>query len=306
MRFDLNLIAILEAIMQEKNVTRAAGKLAMSQPAVSNALRRARRITKDDLFVKVAGGVRPTARMMAMWPDLQASLQTMRTAFSPEDFDPRSDVTSISLAVTDSLAAEVVSAFSLQVLHAAPFARVKFAIHTNPRSLAAIERGALDCAIGMFPAVPTGMHVRGLLTDRYVCVMRKGHPLSEGLALDDFVEHPQVLVTPSGHEVGVIDGWLTLQQRSRNTVIVVNHFADALRIVTQSDLLTCVPEGLIRSPARSPVPTDEIRVCQLPFETERLLYKLVWHDRVNNHPAHRWFRDQLVRICESLNHELQR
>ena len=88
-RLDLNLIAVLEAIMLERNVTRAAASLSMSQPAVSNALRRARKLTKDQLFLKTATGVQPTSRMVAMWPELHRSLTAIRASFAPDDFDPR-------------------------------------------------------------------------------------------------------------------------------------------------------------------------------------------------------------------------
>ena len=85
-RLDLNLVSILEAVMLERNVTRAAASLAMTQPAVSNALRRARQLTNDDLFIKVANGVRPTARMMAMWPEIHRSLAVLRASIAPQHF----------------------------------------------------------------------------------------------------------------------------------------------------------------------------------------------------------------------------
>ncbi|MGK6310777.1 LysR family transcriptional regulator [Variovorax sp. DT-64] len=90
--------------MLERNVTRAAASLAMTQPAVSNALRRARQLPNDDLFIKVANGVRPTARMMAMWPEIHRSLAVLRASIAPQHFDPRADATTFRIAVTDSLA----------------------------------------------------------------------------------------------------------------------------------------------------------------------------------------------------------
>jgi len=281
--------------MLERNVTRAAVTLGMSQPAVSNALLRARRMTKDDLFIKVADGVRPTARMLAMWPELHRSLSALRAVVAPQEFDARSSSAIFRVAITDSIAAEAVTQIALRVRKLAPQARVTFSVHTNASSTEGVERGTLDCAVGMFPALPHSLHVQGLLTDRYVCVMRKRHPLARRMTLDEFVNAAHLLVTPSGQELGVVDGWLSLQQRSRNVVMVVNHFVDALRIVEHSDLLTCVPSQFLRSTQAA----KALSICELPFETEKILYKLVWHERVHGHPAHLWFRSIVASVCDA-------
>lgn len=296
-RLDLNLVSVLEAIMLEGNVTRAAASLAMSQPAVSNALRRARRLTNDELFIKVADGVRPTARMTAMWPELHRSLATIRASIAPQNFDVRSDSTTFRLAITDSIAVESVCNISLRLRAAAPSARIAFAVHANASSLEGIERGTLDCAVGMFPSIPRSMHVQGLVADRYVCVMRCDHSLSRRMSLNDFVEAAHVLVTPSGQDLGVVDGWLSLQGRTRNVVMVVNRFADALRIVAETDLLTCVPSGFFDQHHQRLVAQDRLAVRDLPFEAEKILYKLLWHERVHAHTAHRWFRSLVAEVC---------
>jgi DNA-binding transcriptional LysR family regulator len=297
MRLDLNLLVVIEAIMLERNVTRAAASLSMSQPAVSNALRRARKLTHDQLFLKVADGVQPTSRMLAIWPELHRSLAVIRASIAPQHFDPRSDPTSFRIAVTDSLAAEAVSGIALKLRATSPYARVAFSFHTNDSSLDAIERGTLDCAVGMFPALPRDIHVQGLRTDHYVCVMRREHALGQEMTLDQFVKASHVLVTPSGMDLGVVDGWLSLHGRTRTIVTVVNHFADALRIIAKSDLLTCVPGGFIHGHGQTLVAQHGLVVRPLPFETEKLIYKLVWHERLHTHPAHQWFRSLVAGVC---------
>jgi DNA-binding transcriptional LysR family regulator len=299
MRLDLNLVTVLEAIMLERNITRAAASLAMSQPAVSNALRRARSLTGDRLFLKVAAGVQPTARMLAIWPDLHRSLAAIRASIAPQYFDPRTETTTFRIAVTDSLAVEAVSQIALKLHGAAPFARVSFTIHTNANSLKGIERGTLDSAVGMFPVLPRDISVQGIRTDRYMCVMRQGHKLARGMTIDQFVAASHVLVTPSGTDLGVVDGWLSLQGRTRNIIFVVNHFADALRIVADSDLLTCVPNDYMEGIGRTVVPKRKLITCDLPFETDKLLYKMIWHQRLNDHPAHQWCRSLMAEILRS-------
>jgi len=299
LRLDLNLVLVLDAIMLERSVTRAAATLAMSQPAVSNALRRARTLTKDELFIKVADGVRPTSRMMAMWPELHQALASVKTVIAPQTFDPRSDVTTFRLAVTDSIASEAIRRIGVQVRAAAPATRVAFSIHTNASSIEGIERGTLDCAVGMFPALPRSLRVQGLMVDRYVCVMRKGHPLAKRLSLDRFVEGEHLLVTPSGQDLGVVDGWLSLQARTRNVVMVVNRFSDALHIVAESDLLTCVPSRFLDLLEQRKLVRERLVARDLPFEAEKILYKLIWHERAHSKPAHQWFRSVVSEICNS-------
>jgi DNA-binding transcriptional LysR family regulator len=282
--------------MLEGNVTRAAASLGMSQPAVSNALRRARRLTGDELFLRVADGVRPTSRMMAMWPELHRSLGTIRASIASHRFDIGSNTVTFRLAITDSIAAEAVCKTTLRLRAASPLARIAFGLHTNADSIEGIERGTLDCAVGMFPSVPRTMHVQGLFADRYVCVMRRGHRLGRGMSLDDFVDCPHVLVTPSGQDLGVVDGWLSLQGRRRNVVAVVNHFADAMKIVAESELLTCVPNRFFER-NHAALAADRLVARELPFEAENILYKLVWHERAHAHPAHQWFRSLVAEAC---------
>ena len=283
--------------MLEGNVTRAAASLGMSQPAVSNALRRARRLTGDELFLRTADGVRPTSRMLAMWPELHRSLGTIRASIGSHRFDVASSNATFRLAITDSLAAEAVCRTMLRLHASSPAARVAFALHTNAGSIEGIERGTLDCAVGMFPSLPRTMHVQGLFADKYVCVMRRGHRLSPRMSLDDFVDCPHVLVTPSGQDLGVVDGWLSLQGRRRNIVAVVNHFADAMRIVAESDLLSCVPSRFFDRNQAVIAPADHLVARELPFAAENILYKLVWHERVHAHPAHQWFRSLVAEAC---------
>lgn len=127
--------------------------------------------------------------------------------------------------------------------------------------------------------------------------MQRGHRLLPEMTLDQFAAASHVLVTPSGMDLGTIDGWLSPQGRTRTIVAVVNHFADALAIVADSDLLTCVPSGFVDGPGQAFVAHHELAVRPLPFETEKLIYKLVWHERLHTHPAHQWFRGLVAEAC---------
>ncbi|MEU4345576.1 LysR substrate-binding domain-containing protein [Nocardia sp. NPDC023852] len=235
--------------------------------------------------------------MLAIWPELHRSLAVIRASITPQHFDPSSDPTSFRIAITDSLAREAVRDITLELRSASPYARIASSFHTNASSLDGIERGTLDCAVGMFPALPRGIQVQGLRADHYVCVMHRGHVLRQEMTLDQFAAAAHVLVTPSGTDLGVIDGWLSLRGRTRTIVAVVNHFADALCIVAESDLLTCVPNSFIEGHGRTLIEQHGLAVRTLPFETEKLIDKLVWHERLHTHPAHQWFRSLVAEVC---------
>src|SRR5690606_4156091 len=144
------------------------------------------------------------------------------------------------------------------------------------------------------------LHVQSLHAARYVCAMRNDHPLARSLTLDGFVSASHVLVTPSGQDLGTVDGWLSLTGRSRTIYAVVNHFAEALRIVGSSDLITFVPSYYIERSEPSLVERYQLAIRELPFEADRILYKLVWHDRLHRQPAHQWFRKL---VLDAIGHE---
>lgn len=293
--FDLNLLSVLETVMLERNVTRAAQALGMSQPAVSHALRRARALTGDALFVRVTGGVRPTPHMAAIWPKLHRALGDARDALLPAGFDPRLTHATFRLAVTESLSAHVVPAVTLALTKAAPHARLAFSVHTNDRSLDALERGTLDCAIGLFPSLPDNIRVQGLRADRYVAVMRRLHPLAADMTLAKFVAARHVLVAPSGRDHGIIDAWLSLTGLSRTIAVVVNTSTEALTIVASSDLVACVPGRVAATLTADRV--DALAVAELPFDADRVFFKLAWHQRRDDDKTQRWFRDLLAKVA---------
>ena len=286
-RVDLNLMNVFQAVMAERNVTRAARRLAMTQPAVSNALRRLRLLFQDELFLKVPGGVAPTDRAMRLWAEVEAPLAAIRHATSPARFDPAVTRRTFSVAVTESLAARIVPAIAIRFVREAPQARLRFLPHANPTSIAALERGELDCAVGMFPHPPETLQVEGLLSDDYVCAFAARHPvLTAPLSLEAFAAARHVLVKQGPVGVGIVDDWLSLKGLVRDIVLTVNSCADALAMVAKSDLVTAVPASFIRAQHGR----TRLAVSPLPFDSQKILYKLAWHERAERDAAQTWFR----------------
>lgn len=303
---DLNLLRVFDAVMAERNLTRAAEKLALTQPAVSNALRRLREAVGEELLTRTARGVTPTPRAEKLWSDVQASLVRLRAAFDPGEFDPTRDVANFRLAMADATAVVLMPHLiaEVELQRALTNFRILPLITRDPSSM--LERGEIDLAVGYFPGLVAALQTPGggdtlhheRLTDtEYVCVMRREHPLAaHGLTLDSFCEAHHLLVSLSGRPHGFVDEALSALNRSRRIVLTVNQFFTAGRVVARSDLLTVLPASFIHATGYHP----ELVQRPLPVALPRVHVEAVWHMRNDRVSSHRWLRSQLVEAARRL------
>ena len=297
--FDLNLLRVFDAVMAEGSLTRAAEQLAMTQPAVSHALRRLRTKVGEELFTRVAHGVRPTPRAEALWPQVRAALGVLRQALAPGDFDATRDAVQMRLAMADATAAVLAPALVARIEQG--LARVNLRVlpltTRDPRRL--VEGGVTDLAAGFFPELVTALLAEGrdshlrherLYDTHYVCVMRRGHPLAGlTLTLDDYAAARHVLVDFSGRAQGYVDQALTALGRQRRIVLTVNQFATAARVVAQSDLLTVLPASFLTASGHG----QELMASELPMAMRPVHVEMIWHLRHDDDPAHLWLREQV-------------
>jgi DNA-binding transcriptional LysR family regulator len=298
--FDLNLLRVFDAVMAEGSLTRAAQTLAMTQPAVSHAMKRLRDAVGEDLFTRTAHGMRPSTRAEQLWPRVRESLTDLRDALAPDRFDPRSDEVQFHLAMADATAA-LLSPGLLRTIESGRLAvalRILPLTTRDPRRL--LEAGDADLAVGYFREAMVELesldrqsplqHAR-LHSTRYVGVMRKGHPLAdEPLSLDAYCGAHHLLVSFSGRPFGYVDQALAALGRRRRIVLTVNQFFTAGRLVAQSDLLTVLPEGFVEATGYR----RQLVTRDLPFEMPRVHVDMLWHRRNEQHPAQRWLREQVL------------
>ncbi|MBL8279332.1 MAG: LysR family transcriptional regulator [Pelomonas sp.] len=294
---DLNLLRVFDAVMAESSLTRAAAALAMTQPAVSHALKRLREALGDELVQRTARGVRPTPRAQALWPQVRAALTSLRQTLAPSEFDPRRDAVQLRLAMADATAALLVPALvaaiereqALATLHVQPLTT------RDPRRHLAAD--AMDLAVGSFPELLPAVNAEGadstlrhrpLYETRYVCVMRRGHPLARrgALTLEAYCAASHLLVSFSGRALGYVDQALAAIGRQRRVVLTVNQFFTAGRVVSRSHLLTVLPETFIEATGYR----DELAVAELPLALPTVHVGMLWHLRKDADPAHRWLR----------------
>lgn len=300
---DLNLLRVFDAVMAEGSLTRAADRLAITQPAASHALKRLHSAVGEALFVRTAFGMKPTARAEALWPQVQTALGGLQRALAPQDFDPLAEPTSFRIAMADATAALLAPPLvrAIESQRARVNLRVMPLTTRDPRRL--LREGESDLAIGYFPEAVASLIAEGtqaalrhqrLHETHYVCVMRREHPLaSQPITLDTYCEAHHLLVSFSGRPHGLVDQALATLGRQRRVVLTVNQFFTAGQVVTQSDLLTVLPLSFMAATGTQ----GQVVTRPLPFELAPVAVQMLWPVRQDADPAHRWLRALILQAA---------
>ena len=301
---DLNLLRVFDEVMVERNLTRAAHNLAMTQPAVSNALKRLRETLGDELVRRSGYGVEPTPMALALWPTVRDALQQLRESLAPGGFDPAIAHNAFVLAMADATAAKLVPGLMDILENEAPGVNLRVLPLTtrDPREL--LESGSADLAIGHFPGVLAELsashlqeHSPRFLNQRlydgeYVVVMRRGHPLAgRPIDLDTYCAARHLLVSFSGRPFGFVDEALAALSRQRRVVLTVNQFFTAGRVVATTDLLTVLPRHFVGATGME----HELALSELPLPVPAVHVDTLWHRQSSHNSAHSWLRGAVVR-----------
>ena len=306
---DLNLLRVFDEVMAEKSLTKAARNLSITQPAVSNALRRLRETLGDDLVRREGHGITPTPFALMLWPNVRQALDQLQTALVPQLFIPAEARNAFVLAMADATAAELLGGLAQELEHHAPKVSIRVLPLTtrDPRSM--LNEGVADLALGYFPAVLADLTAKAqsgeavafehqrLYDGEYVCVMRSGHPLAQkNITLDEFCNARHLLVSFSGRPYGFTDEALASMGRHRRVVMTVNQFFTAGRVVVNSDLLTVLPKHFVPTTGIA----DELFMCDLPFKVPTLHVDALWHRRKQAQSDHVWLRQVLIQIAHDV------
>lgn len=288
---DLNLLTSLDVLLDERNVTRAARRLGVSQPAVSHNLRRLRELLGDPLLVRTPQGMQATPRGLELRPAVRAALEAAEAVLqAAPSFDPARAERRFVLAMADQAAFMLLPRLVERIAAVAP--GIALDLRPPPDDLsAALTEGELELAISVFNDAPAGIRSETLWTESFSCVMRRGGPGSRtALDLAHYLARPHLLVSPRGRPGGFVDDLLARDQRRRRVAIVVPHFLVAPAIIATSDLIWTAPTGLARLLAgRYP-----LAVRPPPLELPSFAVVLRWHLRLDRDPGLAWLR-QLLR-----------
>ncbi|MYM29797.1 LysR family transcriptional regulator [Duganella sp. CY15W] len=295
---DLNLLVAFDALMCERNVTRAGVRIGRTQPAMSAALSRLRLLLKDDLFIRSASGLQPTPRALELAVPLGDALASIqRTLDFTQAFEPSRSTVRFTLGLSDHPAFTLLPALLQRLAQQGPGMTVKIKSFTaREDALALLDAGEADVAIGVpggnTPRIPT----MPLFEERFVCVTRKKHPLTKKkMTLDAFLAHPHLLVSPEGDGVGHVDTRLAQLGRKRHIVITLPQMYAAPSIIAHSDLMATMMEGAVQASGLR----DALSLLSLPKEIDLapVPFVLHWHRRNDAHPAQRWLREQIALVC---------
>lgn len=291
---DLNLLIVFDELRRQGRVSAAAKTLGISQPGVSNALNRLRRLLGDDLFVRTPGGMLPTPYAEKIAEPIADALRTLQTALSARtSFDPESSTNVFTVAMSDVGEIYFLAQLMQHLAQVAPHTTLQTVRTTDVDLKTEMERGVIDLALGFIPDLKAGFFQRRLFQQTYVCLCRTSHPFARtGLSLQQFqqADHVMVLGTNTGH--GIVNRVLQEAGVGRNVRLCVPHFMAVAQVLQLTDMIAVVPErfaervahhfGLQAHPCPIAMPTTEIHA--------------VWHARKHRDPAHQWLRRTVVEI----------
>lgn len=290
---DLNLLITLDVLLAEGSVAGAARRLRLSPSAMSRALARLRETTGDPLLVRAGRGLVPTPRAIELRDPVSRLVQDARAVLRPvEALDPARLARSFVLRTSEGFVENFGAALIARVGAEAPGVRLRF-LPKPDKDSAPLREGLVDLETGVIGrATAPELRVQALFRDRFIGVVREGHPLCAGeVTPARYAAGRHVLVARQGVERGPVDEALKAVGLERQVATTVGGFSTALALVRSTDLIASVPErhtGLLRAGLFSfalPVPVPEITVSML------------WHPRLDGDPAHRWLRGVVRGVC---------
>lgn len=290
---ELKLLVIFDVIMTEKSITLAAERLAMTQPAVSNAVSRMRVLWKDQLFVPDGRKIQPTSYANNFWDKVRDSLRIINQAIEPEEFEAGSAQRTFRVALPDialdALWPDLRKLFEEKApglnLHAVPY--------TISSTKPVLDAADVDLVIGQSNRSLENICTEHLFDTSYVCVMRKGHPLTnKPLTIEAFSKAEHLLISLSGDISSPVDQTLQQSGLTRRIAITVNSFSSAVPIIKKTDVIAILPTDLIHSHLDS----NNIAVFHPPLDIPHSSISMLWHKRQSSDKGLIWLRNQIKRI----------
>lgn len=292
-RPDLNLLLTLDVLLTECNVARAARRLHLSPSAMSRALARLRDTTGDPLLVRAGRGMVPTPRAQELREQVSRLVQEAQGVLRPAELlDPSRLSRHFTLRTSDGFVEYFGPALIALTQREAPGVRLRF-VQKPDKDSAPLRDGSVDLETGVIGAASSPeIRTRALFRDRFIGVVRAGHPLARGkVTAARYAAGQHVLVSRRGLDKGPIDEGLRALGLARDIAVIVAGFSDALSLARGSDLIASVPErhtGNLRAGMHS---------FALPVEVPALTVSMLWHPRMDADPAHRWLRECVRQVC---------
>lgn len=294
---DLNLLVALDALLEERHVTRAGKRVGLSQPAMSSALARLRMLFDDEILVRTTGGMQPTALALDLVePVRQVLRQAERLLDAPHPFEPRSASLRYRVRMSDVLEYLFLPRLLQAVRRDAPEIRLDI-VHLCPEdTVAALEADDLDLAVSMELNHRVSIKSQTLFRDRMVCLLAKDHPAAAAdMTLDGFLGCDHLKVSMSATDGRYADAALSTMRQSRKIAVNVPHWLIAPHLIQNSLLVAVMSERFARY-----IKNSELVIRPLPFRSPSFAWSLYWHRRHEGSPAQRWLRQKFLGVAQDV------
>ena len=304
-RVDLNLLIYLDVLLRERNVTRAAQQLGISQPAMSNGLRRLRSLFKDPLLIRTSAGMTPTERAAELEPLVRKALSNIERFVRPEtSFDPGSSKRVFRIMASDYAESTLLPGLIDHLGQHAPGIILDI-LTPSDVAFKDVEQGKVDMVINRFDDMPLSFHQSNAWRDSFSCVLRTGNPIAKNLTLEQYLDARHVWCSKTGMGVGIgvnpedvqrlgwVDEALNRMGVKRKITVFTRHHQAALLLCEKQDLIATVPTRCANLHARN----SKVVVLPPPFDIPPMELKIAWSPLLQHNPAHRWMRQLVQKIA---------
>lgn len=299
MKYDLNLLPVLLVMMEERNVTRAAERLGITQPALSNALNRLRETLNDPLFIRERYGMRPTPKAEQLAQVVGAALSSIdKVILGQQDFDPLHATRLFTLAPNSYVEFIMMPAIVARLRSCAPGIRLRLTPFGNDVTETGVISGNTDMVLGRIVEPPDNLVVQHLMNEGLACVIRADHPLvGENLSAEQYEQLKHVNVLPPGRMRAGL--YQALEQRGlrRQVAVSVTHFLAVPEMIAVTDYCATLPRLICQHLSRD----QRLRIIPAPVDLGTFPVEMGWHARYRDDPAHRWFRTLITETAQLLS-----
>lgn len=306
-RIDLNLLVYLDVLLRERNVTRAAHQLNLSQPAMSNGLRRLRELFDDPILVRTSEGMQPTERALDLEPIVREALSAVDRLVQPStEFNPAGAERVFRIMASDYAESTLLPALLARLRHEAPGIALDI-LTPSDVSFLDVERGKIDMVINRFDSMPQSFYQTTLWHDSFSCLLSSDNPLADNFSLSTYLQADHVWVSKTGMGVGVgvdpadvqrlgwVDGALNKLGKKRHITVFTRHYQAAMLLAERHDLVVTLPTRAAELQLNNP----KLLVKEPPFDIPPLQLQMAWSPLLQKNPANQWLRTVIEEVARA-------
>jgi DNA-binding transcriptional LysR family regulator len=309
-RVDLNLLVYLDVLLREKSVTKAANHLGITQPAMSNGLKRLRALFEDPLLVRTSEGMTATELALEIKPQVRQILSSVEKVIQPErDFDLASHRV-FRIMASDYAESTLIPQVLREVRKYAPNVTLDI-LTPSDVSFEDVEQGRVDMAINRFDKLPQSFHQKTIWADTFSCMMSKDNPLVNDFTLDNYLEASHIWVSKTGFGVGVgvnpkdvqrlgwVDEALAKIGKKRNISVFTRHYQVAMLLAKENDLIVTLPTRA----AQMKQDSRTLVIKEPPFDIPSLDLTMAWSPLLQHNAGHQWLRRLIISVADTITAE---